>query len=44
MSTHWTYVAIAWGLAGAVFLALSTMSVTRYRRAKRLLSRLETRR
>jgi len=44
MSLHWTYVAIAWGLAGLVFAALSAMSVTRYRTAKRQLARLETRR
>lgn len=44
MSLHWTYVAIAWGLAAIVFAALTVMSVTRTRTAKRQLARLETRR
>ncbi|TCH96812.1 heme exporter protein CcmD [Roseococcus sp. SYP-B2431] len=44
MIAHWAYVAIAWGLAGLVFAAMSAMSLTRYRRAKRHLDRLETRR
>ncbi len=44
MTTHWAYVSIAWGLAGLVFAALTAMSVTRYRTAKRQLARLETRR
>lgn len=44
MTTHWAYVAIAWGLSAAVFAALTVMSITRYRTAKRQLARLETRR
>ena len=44
MTTHWLYVTVAWGLAGAVFAALTAMAMTRYRTAKRQLARLETRR
>ncbi len=44
MTAHWTYVAIAWGGTGLVFAVLAAMSLTRYRRARRLLARLETRR
>ena len=44
MTTHWAYVAIAWGTAAVVFAALTLISVARYRTAKRQLARLETRR
>jgi len=44
MTTHWAYVTIAWGAAAVVFAALTLISVTRYRTAKRQLARLETRR
>lgn len=44
MTTHWLYVTIAWGISGAVFGALTLMTLARYRAAKRQLARLETRR
>jgi heme exporter protein CcmD len=44
VTTHWTFVAVAWGLSAAVFAALTAMAVARTRAAKRQLARLETRR
>lgn len=44
MSTHWWYVAIAWGLGAVLFSALLADTLRRQSTARRRLAALETRR